>query len=235
MRRTTTIAVLALLTSYSVLYTYGRIQLRRARQLVKAIEALKTGVVVSKQQLATNVPGLHCSTKNCNARLSNLPALDSFSKRLPRVMPSDWWFVGAQIGIDPDGRLDYKQLVIDDGKYYQFGTVEISVFQKNNCAPNSDVEMCRAYFPRREMRTGALLIHLASEAPPNLTHRAFDLNLACLNALQGCDSPGDIAPGPWQDVKTHGQTERSPLSNPVDDRNRETSRLSPYFFLQRED
>ncbi len=56
------------------------------------------------------------------------------------------------------------------------------------------------YRPKREGNTLAVIY--TSDAPPELTKRAFDLDLSCFWGLHGCDDARDIAPEISRDVQT---------------------------------
>jgi hypothetical protein len=198
---------LTLVAAYSALYLYGFLQLRSARRLTKSVEELQIGVPISQQQLRTEFPNLHCTPdRRCYTRLSNVPFPDMWLSRrapLPRVMPAHSWYVIAQLGLDPNGSVIDKELGIDDGQYYQFGTVGISVRKDarlfDPCADPSAATY-PGYRPRREHRTSALLIDISPDADQSLLRRVFDLHLDCLNSIGGCRTPGDIAPVAWQDT-----------------------------------
>ena len=51
-------------------------------------------------------------------------------------------------------------------------------------------------------REQGLIIIFTNDAPPELTKRAFQLNLSCFWSLRGCGDARDIAPGLWQDAQT---------------------------------
>jgi hypothetical protein len=47
----------------------------------------------------------------------------------------------------------------------------------------------------------ALNVTFTNDAPPELTKRAFQLNLSCFWSLRRCDDVREIAPGLWQDAQ----------------------------------
>jgi hypothetical protein len=46
-----------------------------------------------------------------------------------------------------------------------------------------------------------LHVTFTNDAPPDLTKRAFQLNLSCFWSLQGCEEAREIAPGIWEDAQ----------------------------------
>jgi hypothetical protein len=205
MRRVWIGIVLIVSAAYLTLSLYGFLQLRRARRLVKAVEELQVGVPIPKQRQA-QFSNLRCVPKwGCYKSLSNLPFVDFFAS--PRSLPpkitlSNWWGVIARVSLDADGRVLEKSVGIDDGQYHQFGTLGISVRKDGSL-----FDPCAhpGYLPRREMRTGGLLVDLSPDANESLIRRAFDVHLDCLNSIRGCKTPGDIAPAAWQDSVFHAE------------------------------
>jgi len=51
-------------------------------------------------------------------------------------------------------------------------------------------------------REEGLSVTFTNDAPPELTKRAFQLNLSCFWSLRGCGDARKIAPGLWQDAQT---------------------------------
>ena len=105
--------------------------------------------------------------------------------------------------LDSSGKVVQKWLVIDDGKYFQFPTVEIFVPSEPQLFdPCLDADQTRhlGYRLRRENRTGALTIDLSPSADERWVHHAFDLRLNCLDSLKSCKDPSEIAPIAWQDM-----------------------------------
>jgi hypothetical protein len=209
MRRVLIGIVLIMSAAYLTLSLYGFLQLRRARRLVKAVEELQVGAPIPRQRQA-QFSNLRCVPNwGCYKSLSNLPFVDFFAspRRLPpKLTLSNWWGVIARVSLDADGNVFEKGLGIDDGRYHQFGTVGISVRKDarlfDPCV-HPGVATHLGYLPRREMRTGGLLVDLSPDANESLIRRAFDVRLDCLNSVRGCKTPGDIAPDAWQDSVFH--------------------------------
>jgi hypothetical protein len=178
--------------------------------LVKAVEELQVGAPIPRQ-LQAQFSNLRCVPWGCYKSLSNLPFVDFFAspRRLPpKLTLSNWWGVGARVSLDADGNVVEKGLGIDDGRYHQFGTVAISVRKDARLfdpCEHASVAAHLGYLPRREMRTGALLVDLSPDANESLIRRAFDVRLDCLNSIRGCKTPGDIAPAAWQDSVFHAE------------------------------
>jgi hypothetical protein len=207
MRRVFVSIAVVIIAFYSALYLYGFFQLRRAGLLVKRVEKLRLGALLPKQPFGTGLRDPYCmSDRRCYLWVSNLPFAEFWRMRGIRptgVMPSNWWHVIAQVGFDSSGNVVDKELAIDDGKYHQFGTVEVTVSERailyHPCV-NPIAAMHPGYWPRQEMRTGALLIDVSPNAEQSLIDRSFDLQLDCLNTIKGCKTPGDIAPKAWGDI-----------------------------------
>lgn len=197
--------VLILVAAYSTLFLFGFLQLRRARRLVRAVEELQVGAPISKLREA-DFRNLNCITdRDCHAAVSNLPFVDFFAapRRLPpRLTQSNWWGIFARILLDADGRVVEKGLAIDDGQYHQGFTVSIDVRKDARLfdpCEHPGLANHLGYLPYRAMRYGGLVVEISPEANQSLIHRAFDVHLECLNRIQGCKTPGDIAPAAWQD------------------------------------
>ena len=198
-------SLLILATACLALTLYGFLQLRHARRLVKAVEELQVGAPIPRQR-GTEFTNLRCVADwGCYKSVSNLPFVDFFAsprKLPPKLTPSGWWGVIGTVRLDGNGNVLEKALGIDDGRYHQGITVGIGVRKDarlfDPCV-RPGVAKHLGYLPRRERRTGALLVDISPDASPNLLHRAFDVHLNCLNSIWGCKTPGDIAPAAWQD------------------------------------
>lgn len=204
MRRLLISIGLILVAAYAALSLYGFVQFRRARRLVRAVEALQVGVPIPQQ--AVEFRNLNCIPHwGCHTEVSNLPFVDFFAapQRLPpKLTLSNWWGVIARVGLDANGNVLEKDLGIDDGKYYQSITVWIVVRKDARLFDPCDhpgVANHLGYLPSRVMRTGALKVVISPDANQGLIHRAFDVRLECLKSSRGCKTPGDIAPAAWQD------------------------------------
>jgi len=206
MRRLFIIFLLVVIAFYSALYMYGLVQLRRARQVVASVKQLRVGSFQLDRPFGTSE--LHCTPdQRCYVLISNLPFVEFWDRRgihvVPPLFPWGWWNVLAQLGFDNAGRVTDKELGIDNGRYHQFGMVGISVRDDaalNDPCHHPAIALHPGYFPRREMRTGALLIDVSKTAAQPFIDRAFDIHLDCLNTVRGCTTPGDVAPSAWNDI-----------------------------------
>ena len=207
MRRLFMIIPLVVIAFYSAMYVYGLVQLRRSRQVVGAVERLQVGSLQPNRPLGTSRLASRCTPdRRCYVWISNLPFAEVWATRgihVPRLFPWGWWHVVAQLGFDNAGKITDKELGIDNGQYHQFGMVGISMYEDaalNDPCIHPGITLHPGYLPRREMRTGALLIDLSPTATQAFIDRAFDIHLDCLNTVRGCTTPGDVAPSAWDDV-----------------------------------
>ena len=200
-------AVLTACLSFVALYAYGIVQMRRAERLVAAVSTLPIGEPL-RQDSAFYSAELYCGPVGLCYRevgVSSLPLAflwPRYPATVPRIIPVNWWGVTAQIGSDRNGRVLEKALFVDDGNYRQYYTVQISVIAYTKAFdPCYFPSQFRhpGYRPRREMRSGALLVDVAPDAARQFADRAFHLVLTCLRTRGGCRTPGDIAPDAWHD------------------------------------
>lgn len=222
-RRTRTaalVAVLLLCAACVALFAFHAIQLARAKRLVAAVESLRIGVPWKEQSSAAmfsqqSYKGISYEVKS----LSNLPWLDGGRHRpadMPPFLRGKWWVVRADVMLDSSGKVAQKWLVIDNGKYFQFSTVEILVASEPQLFdPCHDAHETRhpGYRSSTENRTGALSIALSPSADERWVHHAFDLRLNCLDSLKGCKDPGEIAPAAWKDMIDDGKLWESDAAN----------------------
>lgn len=195
--------------AYLAIYVYGEVQVIRAQKLVKMVERVQIGQPLRPDELA------YFSEQHCDGNgecdheklVGNFPFVEAWAapKSLPlRFLPAKLWAVGAHIEVSTNGAVRDKFLIVDDGKYRQYPTLEIRV----NYDPRA-FDVCNSpsqfrhpgYHPRREQRSGALYIDVAKDASAALVSRAFHLHLRCLNTLSGCFNPGSIAPEAWEDQR----------------------------------
>ena len=135
---------------------------------------------------------------------------------MPSLLPWKWWTVAAGVKLDAAGNVIEKQLLIDDGKYFQYPTIWLFVGSYSRVFdPCRHAEQIRhpGYLARREFRSGALRVNLSADADERWVRRAFDLRLNCLNTIRGCRNPGDIAPAAWQDQLDDGKLADSDIAN----------------------
>ena len=206
-RKIGTAALVAVLLLCVAFLAFDAIQLSRARRLVAVVESLRIGVPWNEQSSAA-VFDQQCDKGVCYEvkSLSNLPWLDGGRHRpadMPSFLHGRWWVVRADVMLDSSGKVVQKWLVIDNGKYFQFSTVEIFVASEPQLFdPCLDADQTRhpGYRSRTENRTGALTIDLSPSADERWGHHAFDLRLNCLDSLKGCKDPSEIAPTAWQDM-----------------------------------
>lgn len=197
--------VLILVTAYLALTLFGFLQLRHARRFVKAVKELQVGAPIPRQ-LEAEFTNLRCVPDwGCYESVSNLPFVDFFAspRRLPpKLTLSSWWGVIGTVSLDANGNVLQKTLGIDDGRYHQ-GLTVVVVLRKDirlfDPCDHPGVAKHLGYLPHREMRTGGLRIDVSPDANSILMGQAFDVHLDCLNSIWGCKTPGDIAPGAWQD------------------------------------
>jgi len=64
---------------------------------------------------------------------------------------------------------------------------------------SSEEDLSPQYRPSGDERS--LRVTYTNDAPPELTTRAFQLDLSCFWSLRGCDDAREIAPGVWQDLQ----------------------------------
>jgi hypothetical protein len=206
--RTAALVVVLLLCAACVaLFAFDAIQLARAKRLVVAVESLRIGVPWKEQSSAAmfnqqSYKGISYEVKS----VSNLPWLDGGRHRpadMPSFLHGRWWVVRADVMLDSSGKVVQEWLVIDNGKYFQFSTVEIFVASEPQLFdPCLDADQARhpGYRLRTENRTGALIIDLSPSADERWAHHAFDLRLNCLDSLKGCKDPSEIASTAWKDM-----------------------------------
>ena len=118
--------------------------------------------------------------------------------------------------LDSSGKVVEKWFVIDDGKYFQFPTVDIFVASRPQLFdPCLDAHQIRhpGYRSRLENRTGALTLNLSPSADERWAHHVFDLRLNCLDSLKGCKDPGDIASMAWKDLMDDRKFWESDVAN----------------------
>lgn len=151
--------------------------------------------------------------------VSNLPWLDGGRHRpadMPSFLRGRWWVVRADVMLDSSGKVVQKWLVIDNGKYSQFSTVEILVTSEPQLFdPCRDAHQTRhpGYSSETEIRTGALTINLSPNVDQRWVHHAFDLQLNCLDSFKGCKDPSDIASTAWKDMIDDRQLWESDVAN----------------------
>lgn len=206
-RTTLLVVVLLLCVACVALFAFDWIQLARAKALVATVESLRIGVPW-KEQPSAEVFQERCEKEICyeDKSVSNFSWLDFWHHRpadMPSFLRGRWWAVAADVKLDPSGKVIQEWLVIDDGKYFQFPTVDIHVISEPQLfSPCLDAHQTRhpGYRSRLENRTGALMLDLAPSADERWLHHAFDLRLNCLNSLKGCKNPSDIASTAWNDM-----------------------------------
>jgi hypothetical protein len=206
-RTTALVVVLLPCVAGVALFVSDAIQLARAKRLVAAVESLRTGVPWQEQSSGAmfnqqSYDGISHEVRS----VSNVPWLDFWHHRpadMPAFLQGRWWAVAADVKLDSSGKVVQKWLVIDDGKYFQFPTAEIFVTSESqlfNPCINANQTRHPGYRPRRENRTGALIIDLSPSTNESWVRHAFDLRLNCLNSLKGCKDPSDLAPTAWKDM-----------------------------------
>lgn len=203
-------------------FAFDWIQLARAKALVAAVESLRIGVPW-KEQSSANVFQQNCREDICyeDKSVSNFPWLDFWHRRpvdMPSFLRGRWWAVAADVELDPSGKIIRKWLVIDDGKYFQFPTVDIHVTSESQLfSPRIDAHQTRhpGYRSRLENRTGALMLDLSPNADERWVQHTFDLRLNCLNSVKGCKDPSDIAPTAFKDMIDDREFWESDAANQV--------------------
>ena len=202
------------------LFAFDAIQLARAKALVAAVESLRIGVPW-KEQTSANVFQQSCEKGICyeDKSVSNFPWLDFWHHRsadMPSFLRGRWWVVAADVKLDSSGKVIQTWLAIDDGKYFQFPTVDIHVTSESQLFnPCLDAHQTRhpGYRSRLENRTGALVLDLFPTADERWVHHAFDLGLNCLNSLKGCKDPSEIASTAWKDMMDDRKFWESDVAN----------------------
>ena len=221
--RTRTIALVAVLlpcVAGMALFAFDAIQLARAKRLVAAVESLRIGVPWQEQSSGEMFHQESDKEISWEVKsVSNLPWLDGGRHRLadmPSFLRGRWWVVRADVMLDSSGKVVQKWLAIDNGKYFQFSTVEVFVASRPEIFdPCLDAHQTRhpGYSSETEIRTGALLINLSPSADERWVHHAFDLRLSCLDSLKGCKGPSDIASTAWKDMIDDRQLWKSDVAN----------------------
>ncbi len=190
--------------------------------MVASLESVRLGVPLRQQPHATRFHKSRCEEGVCYAEedVSNLPGGENFWRRtfsdIPALLPWKWWTVDAGVKLDSAGNVIEKQLLIDDGKYFQYPTIWLFVGSYPRVFdPCRNAEQIRhpGYRSIREIRSGALWVNLSADADERWVRRAFDLRLNCLNTIRGCRNPGDIAPAAWQDQLDDGKLADSDIAN----------------------
>jgi len=202
----------AIILFYAALNLYGFMQFHRAELLVKRVEKVRVGDYLPKQPFGA---GFHdrCEPDHmCRVWVSNLPFAEFLrTHRISPagVMPADWWFAVGYVYVDLNGKVLEKGFEADDGKYHQFGTVEIKVHEDTRLFDPCIFPTAAknpGYVPRQDMRTGTLFVDISPKTEETLMHRVFALHLDCLNTIKGCANPGNIAPNAWDDAHENEPT-----------------------------